>query len=146
MEGTRFTVNPRKVVHETIDGEAILIQLETGSYYSLTRAGAEIWELLAGHLSPEEIVESLGGRYAESPETLREAVARLIGELREEGLLEPLPAEAEVSPNGAQPARLGPAAPFEPPTLEKFTDMQEFLLIDPIHEVDDPGRPSAEAT
>ena len=31
--------------------------------------------------------------------------------------------------------------PFAVPTLEVFTDMKEFLLVDPIHEVDERGLP-----
>ena len=34
-------------MHETMDGETILIHLETGAYYSLDGAGADTWELLA---------------------------------------------------------------------------------------------------
>ena len=30
---------------------------------------------------------------------------------------------------------------FEFPIIEKFTDMQELLLLDPIHEVDEKGWP-----
>jgi hypothetical protein len=44
-----FAVDPRRVVHETIDGETILIALETGVYYSLSGSGPEVWDLvLAG--------------------------------------------------------------------------------------------------
>ena len=31
--------------------------------------------------------------------------------------------------------------PFVDPALEKYTDMQDFLLVDPIHEVSDAGWP-----
>ena len=31
--------------------------------------------------------------------------------------------------------------PFEPPSLETFTDMRDLLLLDPIHEVTDAGWP-----
>jgi len=30
---------------------------------------------------------------------------------------------------------------FEKPKLQKFTDMQDLLLLDPIHEVDEAGWP-----
>jgi hypothetical protein len=38
--------------------------------------------------------------------------------------------------------------PFEPPILERFDDMQELLLLDPVHEVsDEEGWPArSEAT
>ena len=31
---------------------------------------------------------------------------------------------------------------FEKPVLQKHTDMQELLLLDPIHEIDEKGWPS----
>ena len=31
--------------------------------------------------------------------------------------------------------------PFEMPTLEKYTDMQDLVLIDPVHQVDEAGWP-----
>lgn len=51
--------------------------------------------------------------------------------------------------NGEQPAASSKGneqpspspVPFEPPVLEKYTDMQDLLLLDPIHEVDDTGWP-----
>ena len=45
----RFRVNSPRVMHETIEGEVIVIDLTTGSYYSLRDASAEIWrEIEAG--------------------------------------------------------------------------------------------------
>ena len=35
--------------------------------------------------------------------------------------------------------------PFVPPTLEKYTDMQDLVLLDPVHEVDERGWPHAQA-
>jgi hypothetical protein len=33
-------------------------------------------------------------------------------------------------------------APFTPPALTKFTDMQDLLLLDPIHDVGSGGWPA----
>ena len=140
-----YAVNPRKVVHQTIDGEAILIQFETGAYYSLAGAGAEIWHLLAGGRSIDEIVTRLGQAYDAGADELRHAVEGLVEELTQEDLIEPGP-EASLSPStkdGNTPA--GERSAFQPPMLEKFTDMQDFLLVDPIHEVDESGWPSVKA-
>ena len=38
-----------QIVHETIDGETVVINLDSGSYYSLEGSGADLWSrLLAG--------------------------------------------------------------------------------------------------
>ena len=43
---TRFKVNTPPVIHETLDGEVIVVNLDTGTYYSIPGTGAEIWTLV----------------------------------------------------------------------------------------------------
>jgi hypothetical protein len=143
----RFLVNPDRVVHETIDGETIIIHLETGTYYSLAGPGAEIWAMLAAGSSSDEVVEGLRLRYEASSEELAGAVAELARELRREELLEDA---ADAAPRQVPAAGAGVAASesngarssFDAPELKKYTDMQYFLLLDPIHEVDGIGWPN----
>jgi len=55
----------------------------------------------------------------------------------------PAPEDTVTAPL-ASPARQDAARPaFEPPVLTTFSDMQELLWLDPIHEVDDAGWPIA---
>src|SRR3954447_4648802 len=133
-----FTINSQKVAHETVDGETILIHLETGSYYSLTGAGAEIWALI-GAMSRAEIARELAERHGQSESEVSSAVTELVNQLTEEGLLEPNGhGQSPVAP----PSQVWQEASWVPPKLERYDDMQDFLLIDPIHEVDDAGWPS----
>jgi hypothetical protein len=140
-----FSVNADRVVHETIDGETIIIQLETGTYYSLAGLGAEIWAMLAAGSSTDEVVEDLLQRYEGSREGLAAALSELVVELRREELLDDNPAGAarEARTNGsAMSDSQATREPFESPALKKYTDMQYFLLLDPIHEVDGAGWPN----
>ena len=36
----------RLVINDTIDGEAVIINLMSGRYYSLQHTGSEIWDLI----------------------------------------------------------------------------------------------------
>jgi hypothetical protein len=138
---SEYGVNPRKVVHQTIDGEAIIIQFDTGTYYSLTGAGAEIWTLLASGRPIDEIVSSLEQLYDAEPAELRTTIERLVEQLAQEDLIELGAAVTPaLQPNG-DGERPTVRSAFEPPVLDKFTDMQDFLLVDPIHEVDTSGWP-----
>jgi hypothetical protein len=136
-----YGVNPKKVVHQTIAGEAIIIHFDTGIYYSLTGAGADIWALLASGRSTDEIVSALEHLYDADSGELRTAVERLVEQLAEEDLIEPgaaaTPALGRNGDGGSSTVRVA----FQPPVLDKFTDMQDFLLVDPIHEVDASGWP-----
>ena len=73
---------------ETIDGEAIIIQFDTGIYYCLPAPEAEIWALLAGGCSIDEIVSSLEEVYDAAPGELRTTVERLVEQLAQEDLIE----------------------------------------------------------
>jgi hypothetical protein len=138
---TRFRVNSPNVIHETIEGEVILIDLKTGTYYSLRDAGAAVWQAIEQGAGEEGIAAELGSRYEASEPEIRDAVRRLLAELEREGLIraddgEAAPAAAPSgSDNGA--ARL----PFAAPVLEKHTDMQDLILLDPVHEVGAQGWP-----
>lgn len=134
-----YRTDPQKVVHETIDGEVILIQLETGNYYSLGGSGAEIWALLREGRSTEQIAERLRGSFDAPPGQVEDVVERLTIALVAEGLLEQGGDGPTVTilPNGEVRERV----PFVEPSLEKYTDMQDFLLVDPIHEVGEAGWP-----
>jgi hypothetical protein len=125
-------VNTPHVVHETIDGEAILIHLVTGTYYSLDGVGAELWGALATGADQELLLAAARDRYDAEPVEVSNAVAELARRLLGEGLL----VESEPRQSG-EPLFPEGRAPFAAPVLHTYTDMQEFMLVDPLHEVDE---------
>lgn len=135
-----YRVNHPQVINETIDGEAIMINLVTGSYYSLDAVGGEVWELLEQSLSVDEIVAELGRRYEASEGVIRGSVEALLNQLAREQLVVADHGLASSSPAESRPAP-SVRAPFRAPRLEKFTDMQDLILLDPVHEVDSRGWP-----
>ena len=136
----RYRINSPQVINETIDGEAIMINLATGSYYSLDRVGGEVWALLEGSVPVDDIVVELGRRYDGAEDDIRRAVDDLLHRLSSEELVVPCD---DGDPVGAVSPEPAPAArpAFTAPRLEKFTDMQDLILLDPVHEVDSRGWP-----
>ena len=134
-----YSVDPARVISETIDGETIVINLVSGAYYSLRGSSAPVWDLARSELTLDEIVASLEQRFEASASEIRAAVEPLLDELTAEGVLA-LGLETR-SVNGNPARRSEGREPFEHPVLEKFTDMQDFLLVDPIHEVGAAGWP-----
>jgi hypothetical protein len=125
----RFQLNSPDVIQESIDGEVIVVHLVSGSYYSLLGAGVTLWNaLLAGHDD-----QTLADFFDPPPDPL--AVASFVSQLQSEELLVPSSAP-EIT--AAAPLTGGS---FSPPVLQKFSDMQELLLVDPIHEVKAEGWP-----
>lgn len=129
-------VDSRRVVHETIDGEVILIQLETGYYYSLAGAGAEIWALLVKGVEPEEIARRVGATHGANADA---AVLGLVHDLHAESLL------VLHGEDLAGAALAAPSDGLAKPQLQKYTDMEDFMLCDPVHDVGDAGWPSRKA-
>lgn len=153
MPHERFTVHP-KIVSETIDGEVIILNLDRGRYYSLTRTGTDAWAAIGLSASADEIVDHLLTRYEGARSEVEQAVRQLLEELRREELILPLSPGASgpgSSPDQAAlpPSEVGGSRPaFETPELQTYTDMEDLLLLDPIHEVDEsgwPNRPSDQA-
>lgn len=132
----RFCSHP-SVVHQTIDGEAILIHMETGTYFSLQSAASVAWSVLAEGCSAKQLAARLREICTGCPSTsLEQEVAEFIEELRREDLI----IEGDVSGSSTAPT-LPPSVEYGPLTFQKFTDMQDLLLADPIHEVSDAGWP-----
>jgi len=130
MNDRRWTLNQTEVAAKVIDGEAIILNLSTGLYYSLDGIGAEVWEMLVANRSMGQIVDTLAGAYAESAQRIETDVEQLVSDLERENLI--------VTANGAtpmtndwSPATEGAAAGYVSPSLVKHTDMADLLALDP---------------
>lgn len=137
---THYKVAGPHVIHETLDGEVVIINLETGKYYSLDQIGASLWDHMVSGTTAGNIIAAFAGRYEGRLEEIEDAVNQLIAELQQEGLIQ---ANHETAEMITQPVLKPPSAvmPFEAPVLKKYDDMQDLLLLDPIHEVDEMGWP-----
>ncbi len=138
-----FRINTPTVISETIDGEAILINLDTGAYYSLRETGAAVWQLLEQGATSQAILDDLVQRYDGPPTTIGASLQSFLTELLQDQLIVPLddePATPQIT-GTASPASHR-QAPFTPPVVEKFTDMADLLLLDPIHDVSEQGWPA----
>lgn len=135
---TTYRVDTHNVVHETIEGEVIVIHLLQGNYYSLGGSGPAIWQRLLAGASVEQIAGSIPTRGAGPGEAI-EQVTSLIESLLADNLLEP----AAEAPPEVPPAEEGE---WLPPVLERYTDMNDYFLLDPIHEVDATGWPNRQET
>lgn len=143
---TRYRLSSLNVINEIIDGEAVIINLDTGSYYSLDKVGARAWSQIERGATAAEIVGSIRQHYEGDAAEIERAVMQLLDEMQRENLIVPsvltrADGNSEHSPE-TQADLGGAKLKFEPPVLHKYTDMQELLLLDPIHDVDEAGWPS----
>jgi len=142
MTNQRFRVNTPTVTHETIDGEAVIINLDSGNYYSLVEVGSFIWGLIDKGASASEVQNVILQTYQGTTQDIDRGVQELLGQLQQENLIVPVDEAAAADLAGVLPSSNGHEKPsFNAPSLNKFSDMQELLLLDPIHDVDEAGWP-----
>lgn len=138
----RFHVSNPNLIHDNIQGEVILLNLDTGTYYQVQGAGVWVWNLLAAGVSLPEIAAHLTRRYPNDAPAIESGLGQFVHDLEQEQIIAPLNSDA---PAPAIPPAMDPAQPsdsnFQAPVLLKYTDMQSLLLLDPIHDVDTPGWP-----
>ena len=141
MNSQRYKLNAPVVVQETFDNETVIVNLVSGYYYSATKSGVAIWNLLLEGRATPEIASELGKHYQATDEQLSKAIEGFCFQLLAEQLIVAVDGEQPSAPTSSDRTNGAPTA-FEPPILEKYTDMKEMLLLDPIHEVDDSGWPN----
>jgi len=83
---------PAKVLSTEVEGETVLLNLESGQYYSLDTTGTRMWALLAQHGRIEPAIAAMLDEYDVSAETLRRDMIALVEQLAMHGLLRVDPA------------------------------------------------------
>jgi hypothetical protein len=130
----RFAANHPAVVDEMIDGEVVVIDLRTGSYFSLVESAAVIWASLQARPTHDEVAACLGRVYDAEPEQCFEVSGAFLDALVAEGLVVQVD---DAAGGGDVPELPVVSGPLPEPGLEKFDDMQQLILLDPVHEIDE---------
>lgn len=143
---TTATISNADISSEVIDDEVMIMDLSNGRYYSLQGAGMLVWESLRQGVSIQETINKCLDRYQGDVEEISGQVNSLVEELVAQGLVTlehdgktetELQVSAEREQNGI---------PFANCQLNVYTDMEDLLLLDPIHDVDAKGWPHRSAT
>lgn len=137
-------VNAPAVVGEIIDGEAVIMDLSSGHYFSTQGVGCDIWRGIELGATRSSIVRELAAAYGIDPDVAAQAVANFLGDLTRNNLV--VESSVESGAGGSAGSWLDRKSdPFSAPVLNAYTDMEELLLLDPIHDVDQAGWPMPKA-
>jgi len=66
------------VTFQTVAGEAILIRMDTGTYFSLNPVGTVFWELLDGRATIAQHAATIASKYNQKADELASAIIGLI--------------------------------------------------------------------
>jgi len=138
LQGKSWRLNTPDVSSELIGGEVVAIHLPTGMYYSLENAASVVWAAIERGSNFEQLVQALSATYEVDVAQAQIDTVNFLKELVDEKLIVEAPESTEGGPTEAVP---GEKKPYFAPKLEKFPDLQDLLMIDPIHEVDQRGWP-----
>ena len=126
-----FRLNAPAVVFDASADDTVIINLVSGRYFRLDAASSLAWNALLASGSREAFVAS-----ASNSSELEASIDKMIAALTAEQLIVSAP-ESDASADAASWAFAG----F---SLESFSDLEDILGLDPIHEADpDTGWPAA---
>lgn len=98
LEFANRVVIPSHVLVRHLDGESVLLNLETEKYFGLDSTGTRMWELVTTSPTIELAYGRLAEEFDVEPELLRNHLGELLSELRENGLLNIVPADVGTTP------------------------------------------------
>ena len=126
-----YQLNEEKMFFDMADGQAVVIKFVSGMYYGTTALGSVILERLVKGCAPQEIagaIKALSG----CPEDFDTQMSGFIAKLREKEIL----LDSETHPGGGEEIGEMALADGFDLTLDEFSEVQDLILADPVHDVD----------
>lgn len=124
-----YQLNSPPCIAELVDGEYVVINLDSGKYYNIVGLGAQVFQYLTLGASVTALLSAMS---EDSSFSLQ--LDQFISQAVDEGLLKAaLIDETSELPKPVLDKALG----IETLAINVYTDMQELLVLDPIHEVDE---------
>jgi hypothetical protein len=148
---TQLRINQPGVIYEAIDGEVVIVNVDNGLYFSSDGVGAKLWSMIAQDESVESLIEWACGAYDTPATQVEDEIKSFVEQLTENELV--LLVDATADANGeestldqyraSEPASEAAPAPaaWTQPELNVYSDMEELLLLDPVHDAGEEGWP-----
>ncbi len=75
------------VIFRELEGEAVLLDLNSGRYFGLNAAGTRVWTLIASGSTMAQVTAAMAAEFDSDAEQIARDVCELVAELTERGLL-----------------------------------------------------------
>jgi Coenzyme PQQ synthesis protein D (PqqD) len=113
----------------------IIVDLKMGAYYSIGGGGTSIWNYLSTGLTVDQTVDALSLAHSNDKSEISNSVHELLKTLLHDELLVESNDGEPLQPDSAH-SKTSERLPMEPVVLEKFSDLSNALIYDPIHDFD----------
>lgn len=84
----RFQI-PKQVLFREVQGEGVVLHLETNAYFRLDSVGTRVWLAMQEVDTLDEVVARLLEEFAAPEEAVRQDIQQLLRDLAAHGLVEP---------------------------------------------------------
>ncbi|MBE9038100.1 lasso peptide biosynthesis PqqD family chaperone [aff. Roholtiella sp. LEGE 12411] len=88
VTGHSRVVVAKEQISSDLAGEAVILNLKSGTYYGLNAVGASIWNLIQQSRTISEIQDALLAEYEVEPEQCDRELLVILQQLEEQGLIE----------------------------------------------------------
>jgi hypothetical protein len=75
------------VVFRDLDGEAVILDIASGTYFGLNAVGTRVWRMIEGGRNAAEVVDAIAAEYDADRATIASDVKRLLDELSARNLI-----------------------------------------------------------
>ncbi|MDW0116266.1 lasso peptide biosynthesis PqqD family chaperone [Sporosarcina thermotolerans] len=86
LKNSVFNRNQGNIVSD-MDGETVMLSIESGKYYNLGNLGGVIWDLMGEPISFEKLIENLLSNYDVEQSECEAQVSAFLKQLLGEGLI-----------------------------------------------------------
>ena len=126
-----YKLNEEKMFYDYADGQAVVINYQTGMYYGMSLLGSAILDRIIAGKDINEIITAVKA-LPQCPPDIAERVQNFVKELQDTEVLVNGPTVS----GGSEPLAKEIAEDGFDLKLDMFAEMADLLLADPVHDVD----------
>jgi hypothetical protein len=123
-EGASFQPHPN-VAADIVEGEAILIRLEDGIYFSMNPMGTRIWRLVEARSSVERMASLIAASCSVAKDVAARDLRTFLRRLVDLRLVQPCTGGVTAEAPNLEPMS------YVLPEVDAYEDMAELLALDP---------------
>jgi hypothetical protein len=128
-----FKFNSPRIASELIDGEYVIVDFDNGHYFNADQISSWILFHFANGQTFSDVLLKVQDKYPVDREKMEQSLRSYLDELIDNMILVKDDIQERTVSEDLNSFTLPPS--FIEPVLNKYTDLEELLLLDPIHDI-----------
>lgn len=127
-----YRLNDAEMFYDMAEGQAVVINFVSGSYFGTGNLGSEVLNRILKGFAPQKILAALKAM-PECPVDIEDILQKFVDELIAKNII----VEGDTVEGGDEPFAEGLAEGGFVLNVVEYNEVQELILADPIHEVEE---------